>query len=103
MASFLHAHLRTTSYLHPEFALDRVRVRVIAVRDSKQALISQSSRSKAMPKFETLPVERSATIISSIMNLVCPQCGGSMMEFQCNGRCARNGSGGRLGGAGSRR
>jgi len=43
-----------------------------------------------MAKFETLPVERSASIISSIINLVCPQCGGSMMEFQCNGRCARN-------------
>jgi hypothetical protein len=28
--------------------------------------------------------------ISSIINLVCPQCGGSMMEFQCNGKCRRN-------------
>jgi hypothetical protein len=65
-----------------------------------------------MPKFETLPVERSASIISSIINLVCPQCGGSMMEFQCNGRCARNWlpewewgdfTTTRLGGAGSRR
>ena len=43
-----------------------------------------------MPKFETLPGERSASIISSIINLVCPLCGGSMMEFQCNGRCRRN-------------
>jgi hypothetical protein len=43
-----------------------------------------------MPKFETLPGERSASLISSIINLVCPQRGGSMMEFQCNGRCRSN-------------
>jgi sarcosine oxidase delta subunit len=43
-----------------------------------------------MQHFETLPGERSASIISSIINLVCPQCGGSMMEFQCNGRCRKN-------------
>jgi hypothetical protein len=30
-----------------------------------------------MQHFETLPGERSASIISSIINLVCPQCGGS--------------------------
>jgi len=29
-------------------------------------------------------------IISSIINLVCPECGGCMLEFQCNGRCRRN-------------
>jgi hypothetical protein len=43
-----------------------------------------------MRNFETLPGERRASIISSIINLVCPLCGGSMMEFQCNGRCRRN-------------
>lgn len=43
-----------------------------------------------MPMFETLSGESNASIISSIINLVCPQCGGSMMEFQCNGRCRRN-------------
>jgi hypothetical protein len=37
----------------------------------------------------TLPGETN-TIISSIINLVCPQCGGSMMEFQCYGRCGRS-------------
>ena len=42
-----------------------------------------------MPKFETLPGERSASLISSIINLVCPLYGASMMEFQCNGRCGR--------------
>jgi hypothetical protein len=39
---------------------------------------------------EELPGESNANIISSIINLVCPQCGGRMMEFQCGGRCRRN-------------
>ena len=39
---------------------------------------------------ETVPGEPNASIISSIINLVCPQCGASMMEFQCCGRCRRN-------------
>jgi hypothetical protein len=39
---------------------------------------------------ETVPGEPNASTISSIINLVCPQCGGSMMEFQCCGRCRRN-------------
>ena len=43
-----------------------------------------------MQHFKTLRGERSASIISSIINLVCPQCGGGMMEFQCNGKCRRN-------------
>ena len=44
----------------------------------------------AMRTIETIPGESSSSIISSIINLICPQCGGSMMEFQCNGRCGRN-------------
>jgi hypothetical protein len=43
-----------------------------------------------VPSFETLPGESMSSIISSIINLVCPHCGGSMMEFQCNGKCRRN-------------
>ena len=39
---------------------------------------------------ETLPGESNSSMISSIINLVCPQCGGSMMEFQCSGGCRRN-------------
>jgi hypothetical protein len=39
---------------------------------------------------DTLPGESNAQIISSIINLVCPQCGGRMSEFQCDGRCSRN-------------
>ena len=34
--------------------------------------------------------ELNIRIISSIINLVCPQCGGRMSEYQCEGRCRRN-------------
>ena len=43
-----------------------------------------------MTAVDTLPGESNAQIISSIINLVCPQCGGRMSEFQCEGRCRRN-------------
>ncbi len=43
-----------------------------------------------MTAAHTLPGESNAHIISSIINLVCPQCGGRMSEFQCEGRCCRN-------------
>ncbi len=43
-----------------------------------------------MSIIDSVPGESNASIISSIMNLVCPQCGGSMMEFQCQGMCGRN-------------
>jgi hypothetical protein len=36
-----------------------------------------------MPIFETLPGESNSSVISSIINLVCPQCGGGMMKFKC--------------------
>jgi hypothetical protein len=39
---------------------------------------------------DTLPGESNPQIISSIINLVCPQCGGRMSEFECEGRCGRN-------------
>jgi hypothetical protein len=39
---------------------------------------------------ETMPGEPNSSMISSIINLICPQCGGSMMEFQCCGKCRRN-------------
>lgn len=39
---------------------------------------------------DTIPGEPNASMISSIINLICPQCGGSMMEFQCCGKCRRN-------------
>jgi hypothetical protein len=43
-----------------------------------------------MTMIDMLPGESNASIISSIINLVCPQCGGRMEEFQCEGRCGRN-------------
>ena len=43
-----------------------------------------------MSAADMLPGESNAQIISSIINLVCPQCGGRMSEFQCEGRCCRN-------------
>jgi len=43
-----------------------------------------------MRVIDAVPGESNASIISSIINLVCPQCGGSMLEFQCYGRCHRN-------------
>jgi hypothetical protein len=45
---------------------------------------------RSMRTFEALPGELNASIISSIINLVCPQCGGKMSQFQCEGRCRRN-------------
>lgn len=47
-------------------------------------------RRVSMSTFDILPGESNAQIISSIINLVCPQCGGRMSEFQCEGRCYRN-------------
>jgi hypothetical protein len=39
---------------------------------------------------ELMPGEANAGMISSIINLICPQCGGAMAEFQCGGKCRRN-------------
>ena len=43
-----------------------------------------------MQALDTLPGESNTSIISSIINWVCPQCGGRMSEFQREGRCRRN-------------
>jgi len=43
-----------------------------------------------MRRFETMPGEPNASMISSIINLVCPQCGGHMRDFECCGRCGRS-------------
>ena len=43
-----------------------------------------------MSTIERTPVEENDRIISSIINWVCPNCGGHMVEFQCGGRCRRN-------------
>jgi len=43
-----------------------------------------------MKTFDTPPGGSSSSIVSSIINLVCPHCGGRMFEFQCEGTCGRN-------------
>jgi len=43
-----------------------------------------------MKNFDTIPGESNTGIISSIINSVCPQCGGRMSAFQCDGKCRRN-------------
>jgi|GEM_PF-2363856 len=43
-----------------------------------------------MRTIETIPGESNASVLSSIINSVCPQCGGDMVDFQCFGRCDRN-------------
>ena len=35
-------------------------------------------------------VTETQAMLSAIINLVCPQCGGSMMEFTCRGKCRKN-------------
>lgn len=56
----------------------------------RPALAESIVRTVVMSAFEAPPGELNACIISSILNLVCPQCGGRMSEFQCEGRCGRN-------------
>jgi hypothetical protein len=51
---------------------------------------SALNRRANMKTFDMLPGESNASIISSIINLVCPQCGGRMSEYQCEGRCCKN-------------
>jgi len=52
--------------------------------------VRSRNRRAIMTTADTLPGEPNAQIISSIINLVCPQCGGRMSEFQCEGKCRRN-------------
>ena len=59
---------------------------VSATRAAVESLV----RRAIMRTADTLPGESNAQIISSIINLVCPQCGGRMSEFQCEGKCRRN-------------
>ena len=55
-----------------------------------RAFFGSVDRRATMRTLDTLPGESSTSIISSIINLVCPQCGGRMSDFQCEGRCCRN-------------
>ena len=53
-------------------------------------VVGRLDRRGIMRTADMFPSESNAQIISSIINLVCPQCGGPMSEFQCEGRCCRN-------------
>ncbi len=53
-------------------------------------LATSPYKASTMSAFDVLPGEVHGHIISSILNLVCPQCGGRMSEFQCEGRCRRS-------------
>ena len=52
--------------------------------------VKSMGRRAIMKTLDTLPGESNTSIISSIINSVCPQCGGRMSKFQCGGRCGRN-------------
>lgn len=43
-----------------------------------------------MSTMDTMPAATVDWIISSIINWVCPKCGGYMVEYQCFGKCRRN-------------
>lgn len=52
--------------------------------------VESLGRRAIMKTLDKLPGESNTSIISSIINSVCPQCGGRMSVFQCDGRCSRN-------------
>jgi len=39
---------------------------------------------------DAIPGYSDSSFISSIINMVCPLCGGSVVDYQCHGRCGRN-------------
>jgi len=91
LAADLQALLRTRSAPHRKSRVAcAISLWVIAGPGSKGSISKIWVRKSTMEHIETLPGESSASIISSIINLVCPQCGGSMIEYQCNGRCRKN-------------
>jgi hypothetical protein len=62
----------------------------VAIRVCHSHCCESMVRRAIMTTVDALPGESNGQIISSIINLVCPQCGGRMSEFQCEGRCCRN-------------
>ena len=41
-------------------------------------------------EFTENPLTNPYAMLSAITNLVCPQCGGSMMEFRCRSKCRKD-------------
>ena len=65
-------------------------LRVVRPCSAPRVVLGSLDRRVMMSTLDTLPGEWNSQIISSIINSVCPQCGGRMSEFQCEGRCFRN-------------
>ena len=42
------------------------------------------------PDYTENPLTNTQAMISAIINLVCPQCGGSMMAFRCQSKCRKD-------------
>jgi hypothetical protein len=66
-------------------------VRHASVALARSLPIAKSrKRTATMSTFDLPAGELNSRMISSILNLVCPQCGGRMLQFQCEGRCRRS-------------
>lgn len=42
------------------------------------------------PEYTENPLTNRQAMLSAIINLVCPQCGGRMMEFRCQSKCRKD-------------
>lgn len=54
------------------------------------ATCNNKRRRIGMNKTQSTAREASASFLSSIINLICPLCGGSMMGFRCWGTCGQD-------------
>jgi tRNA(Ile2) C34 agmatinyltransferase TiaS len=57
----------------------------------KQLTFTPGMSGCAMSLITVSSLKQTAEVVSNILNLVCPECGGKMggegLEFQCQGRC----------------
>ena len=42
------------------------------------------------PEYTENPLTNTRAMLSAIINQVCPQCGGRMMEFRCQSKCRKD-------------
>jgi hypothetical protein len=52
--------------------------------------VATIGKENAMRAIQSASVHLNASLISAILNLVCPDCGGSMMGFRCQGKCLKD-------------
>ena len=45
---------------------------------------------ESAPEYPENPLTNTEAMLSAIINLVCPQCGGRMMEFRCQSKCRQD-------------